>query len=170
MTTTRLQPAVALVLALLAALTTGCTEPSAPEGRELVVIKGERFFLEPALDQPTRTIGLGNRELIEDRGGMIFVFPRAQRREFVMRNCPYPIDIAYLSEEGRVMVMHEMLPEEPKSETESDLVYEYRLKRYSSRFPTRFVVEVQGGTWQRLGLAAGDLIEFDIESLKARAR
>ncbi len=155
----------------LALGTVACNhEPRVPEGRELVTIKGERFFLEPALDQATRFKGLGGREAIEPDGGMLFVFPTPRPLAFVMRDCPYPIDIAYLSEAGTVMTMHEMEPEEPQRPGESDIAYEMRLRRYPSMYPCRYVVEVAGGTWERLGLEVGDAIDFDRERLKAIAR
>ena len=166
------RPHVARVAALFAiAITAACSnEPGAPDGRELVIIRGEHFYLEPAIDPATRETGLGGRESIESDGGMIFAFPTPRVQAFWMRNCLADIDIAYLSETGRVMTMHAMKAEPPKRTGESDLAYSNRLTRYPSRFPSRFVVEVAGGTWDRIGLAEGDVISFDIEGLKARAR
>jgi uncharacterized membrane protein (UPF0127 family) len=157
-------------IALCAASVACSNDPGVPEGRELVTIKGERFYLEPAIDDATRFKGLGGRETIEPNGGMIFVFPQPRQLAFVMRDCLAPVDIAFLSETGRVMTFHEMTPEEPQKPGESDLAYENRLPRYPSRFRCRYAVEVAGGTWDRLGLAEGDVIEFDIDGLKARAR
>jgi hypothetical protein len=157
-------------LALCAASVACSNDPAVPEGRELVTIKGERFFLEPAIDEATRFKGLGGRETIEPSGGMIFVFPQPRQLAFVMRDCKAPIDIAFLSESGRVMTIHEMKPEEPQKPGESDMAYETRLPRYPSRFPCRYAVEVAGGTWDRLGVREGDEILFDLDGLKARAR
>lgn len=164
---------VAGAFVLAAALTpVSCNHesPQTPNGRELVIIKGERFYLEPALDDHTREIGLGGRESIEADGGMIFVFPAPKPESFWMRNCLTDIDIAYLSETGRVMTIHEMKTEPPKKPGESDLAYFNRLKTYPSGFPTRFVIEVAPGTWERLNVQPGDVVSFDLEGLKARAR
>lgn len=138
--------------------------------RARVKIATTTFDLELALDEPSRIRGLSGREEIEPRGGMLFVFPDAQVRAFVMRNCPTPIDIAFLDDAGRVLVIHEMKVEEPQREGESDFAYESRLPLYMSRFPSRFAVEVRGGTLRTLDLKPGDLIRFDAEGLKARAR
>lgn len=135
-----------------------------------VVISGETFHLEPALDDATRFLGLGGRKEIAKDGGMLFVFPYAARQSFVMRDCPIPIDIAYLDPAGRVVRIHEMVPEDPQKPGESDYDYNERLHRYDSRFPAQFVVEVAGGRLREIGLGEGDLVKFDVQGLKARAR
>ncbi len=139
--------------------------PTAP-----VTVKGERFIMELALNEPARIRGLSGRETIDPKGGMLFVFPRSDRHEFVMRDCPAPIDIAFLDSAGRVVAFHEMTPEEPRREGESEFQYEMRLKRYPSRFPAQFAVETAGGRLASLGVKEGDKIEFDAEALKARAQ
>lgn len=145
----------------------GCQEQR--EGRERVVIKGETFWLEPALTDATRIKGLSGRASIEPDGGMVFVFPRPAPLQFVMRDCLTDIDIAFLDGSGRVLAMHEMTVEEPRRENESEIDYELRLKRYPSRFSSQIVIEVAPGTWDRLGLKEGDLVELDAAGLKERA-
>lgn len=147
-----------------------CEESQGPEGRERVVIQGETFWLEPALDADTRNKGLGGRTEIDAHGGMVFTFTQAMQLYFVMRDCLVDIDIAFLDGTGRVTAIHEMPIEEPQREDESDLDYENRLVRYPSKFSAQFVIEVASGTLKRLGLKNGDLVELDTVSLKARAR
>lgn len=156
------------IMLLMTASLASCEEPSRP-GLERVKIKGETFWLEGALDSPTRIKGLGQRESIPKDGGMIFVFPTSERLEFVMRDCTFDIDIAFLDDTGRVVAIHTMVVE-PKLPGESDIVYENRLKRYSSRFASRMAVEVQAGTFARLGLQTGDMIELDAAGLKMRTK
>ena len=130
----------------------------------------ERFELELAPDDATRYLGLGGRESVARNGGMLFVFPNATLRAFVMRDCPIPIDAAFLDGAGRVVAIHEMVPEPPQGEGESDFAYENRLRQYSSRFASQFVVETAGGRMREIGLQVGDLVAFDTEGLKKRAR
>ena len=144
--------------------------PTPPPGRELVTIAGEHFFLEPALDTRARTRGLGGREQIEPDGGMVFAFPYKAPLQFVMRDCPIPIDIAYLDDTGRVVRLYEMAVEPARGPDESAMAYEMRLTRYPSELPVRYVVEVAAGTWRRLGIKQGDQFTLDLEGLKARAR
>lgn len=161
--------AIALVgLIAVACGDTGLTDDGVE--RTKVVIAGETFRLEIADDDDSRILGLSHRDSIAERGGMIFVFPRDQRLQFLMRHCLVEIDIAFLDASGRVVALHEMVVEPPQREGESDLAYESRLQRYDSRFKARFAVEVAGGTLRALGVETGDRIDFDVEGLKARAR
>jgi uncharacterized membrane protein (UPF0127 family) len=159
-----------LVIAAIAALalsTAGCREETDADVAR-VKVKGESFYAEVAAKDATRMRGLGGRDHIEDDGGMIFVFPRAERRQFVMRDCLVPIDIAFLDGSGRVLTTYTMPIETPRQEGESDMDYENRLERYSSRFPCEFVLELKAGTLERLGVEEGDLVQFDVAGLKAR--
>jgi len=131
----------------------------------------QAFFLEPALDNPTRFKGLSDRTTIDDDGGMIFVFTNSAVRKFVMRDCPIPMDIVYIDTGGRVIAAHAMVPEDPKGENESGDDYENRLKRYSSRFATELVIELQAGMIQKMGLEEGDVLKVDgLKDLQARAK
>jgi uncharacterized membrane protein (UPF0127 family) len=176
--TRRTSAAFTMSLAALATTLSGCSSESssgaqlAPSGLPTapVTIKGERFIMELALTEATRLRGLSGREVIDPEGGMLFVFPYSGRHEFVMRDCPAPIDIAFLDAAGRVVAFHELNPEEPRREGESQFDYEMRLKRYPSRFPAQFAVETAGGRLAALGVKEGDRIEFDAEALKRRAQ
>lgn len=141
------------------------------EGEKVpVVVAGRTFMLEPVLDEKSRTRGLGGRASIEPDGGMLFVFPYAGRLEFVMRDCLTDIDIAFLDDAGRVLTMYTMNVEPPMAPGESATAYEFRLKKYPSRFPTALVAEFAGGTLEKLGVKPGDRFEIDLPPLKARAK
>jgi len=162
----RLLPFAALALCLV--LIGACTEEQAENDLVKVTIKGKVFKLEPALDHATRVVGLGGRESLTENGGMIFVFKRAQRQAFYMKDCLMDIDIAYLDDSGRVTAVYTMPKEELKREDETMLQYELRLKRYPSRFPSSIALEVRAGTFADLALEEGDVIDLDIAGLKAR--
>lgn len=159
-----------LVMIALAGTQIGCeSTPPAPPGYERVTIDGRTFTLELALDNPTRTKGLSGRTEIDPEGGMLFVFPYAEKRQFVMRDCPVPIDIIFLDGTGRVTATHAMAVE-PREPGETDQVYERRLKRYSSRFAAQFAIELAGGTLAGLSVEPNQLIELDVERLKGLAK
>lgn len=160
---------LALLAATLTLLTTSaCSAPAATEAPQTVQIKlkGKTFTLETALDVPTRTLGLGNRESIPENGGMIFVFPYPKVQSFWMAKCLVDIDIAYVDDNGSVLTTYTMLKEPPKAENETQYDYESRLKGYSSRFPCRIVLEFKAGTLDALGVQPGDQVTLDLESLK----
>jgi len=129
-----------------------------------VEIAGERFVLDTALTPVQRTLGLSFRDEIAADGGMVFAFRRASMKAFVMRDCLVPIDILYLRDDGTVINTHAM-EVEPRREGESDFRYESRLRRYRSGAPTRLVVELAGGTIERLGIGRGDRVVGDFERL-----
>ena len=139
-------------------------------GPEVVKIKGKTFTLDLAADNPTRMLGLGGREVIPEDGGMLFVFPESRGLRFVMRDCPVAIDVAFLDPEGVVTAVHHMPPEEPQGPEETDMLYENRLAKYSSRFAAQFAIELKGGKMEELGIKAGDKIDLDLARLKRLAR
>jgi uncharacterized protein len=153
---------------------------------EKVTIAGKTFKLELAATDESRHHGLSGRTDIPEDGGMLFVFPArsVQTHGFVMRDCPVPIDIIYLDVAGRVVNTHKMVPEPPRSEAEKvestptgypawfkqNAQYEARLKQYSSRYPSQFVIELKGDTLDTLKVKNGDKIALDLDRLKKLAK
>ncbi len=175
----------ALTLSLVATTVLGtaaCDEQEGAVSANVAPVKiaGKTFHLEVAADTPTRMKGLGGRTTIAEDGGMIFVFTPSQTtvQNFVMRDCPIDIDIMYLDGAGRVLTTYTMKAEAPRAKDGSEgkdgdltnMKYEERLKRYSSRFPAPFVIELRAGTIDRLGVKEGDEVAFDTGGLKGRAR
>lgn len=176
--------AVMVAAVVATAAMCGCDDQNAASAKVMPVkIAGKTFYLEVAADESVRLKGLGQRTHIEDDGGMIFAFSPAQSgvKSFIMRDCPIPIDIMYLDGAGRVLTTYTMPPEEPRKadgsegkagdwDSKEGQAYDRRLKGYSSRFPTPFVIELQGGMISKLGVKEGDLVSFDISGLKKRAK
>jgi hypothetical protein len=101
---------------------------------------------------------------------MLFAFRSEDVRGAVMRDCPVPLDIAFLDASGRVVALHAMRPEPVRRADESTNDYEARLPVYSSGVPAQFVVETAGGRLAEVGLRLGDRIGFDVASVARRAR
>lgn len=172
--------ALGVICALsIAAGFTGCDEKTSAN-TATVKIGGRSFLLELAITDKTRFRGLSERTFIEPDGGMLFVFPSSMVmvHGFVMRDCPIPIDIIYLDPSGRVLASHAMTPEPPRDPARGEgtpadaenQAYNSRLKQYSSRFPSQFVIELAGGTLKQLNLKEGDQIEFDRAGLLKRVQ
>lgn len=156
----------------LALLLSGGVCSAQDSGTELVWVPlgGETFQLELALDAQTRQRGLSGRDSIPRGGGMLFVLPSARPFAMVMRDCPKPIDVAFLDAQGRVMAIHAMAPEPPRKPGEPRIVYESRLPAYPSGVPVQFAIETAGGRLAAVGLAVGDVVRLDFAKLAARAR
>lgn len=148
----------------------GCDKTPADAGKMEMKIGGKSHVLEIVDDDAKRQLGMGGRTSIPDGTGMIFVFKNSISREFLMRDCPIPIDIMFLDGAQRITAMHTMTVEEPRKSTESAEQYEKRLKKYSSRFSCQFAIEIAGGAMKGLNLKTGDKLEFDGEALKKRAK
>ena len=156
--------AAALALLLLALVAAAAPEVV------FVRLGDESFTLELALDPARRMRGLSGREEIPRHGGLLFVLPRPQPFAMVMRDCPVPIDVAFLDGDGRVVATHEMRVEPPRRPEESPFAYESRLPVYESGAPVLFAIETAGGRLREVGLAVGGRVSLDGAALVARAR
>lgn len=146
---------------------------ASPKGdRETVTIAGEVFHLEIANNDVTRQTGLMHRTSIPDDGGMLFVFPDAQKRSFWMAYCLVDMDLIFLDARGRVTATHRMKTQAPRGADESRFAYEQRMRStdYASRFAAQFAIELKAGSLDRLKIAVEDRIDLDLARLKAAAR
>lgn len=146
------------------------SSPAGGGGREALTIAGETFSLEVAADDASRERGLMGRTEIPTDEGMIFIFPRAERRSFWMGHCLIDIDVMFLNEAGRVVAVHAMTAEPPQGPNESDAAYRDRMPDYPSGAPAQFAIELRSGTIERLGIEIGDRIDLDFRRLKELAR
>jgi uncharacterized membrane protein (UPF0127 family) len=137
------------------------------EGRVLVRIGSATLHVEIAADARTQYRGLSGRDVIDPGGGMIFIYPTPRPLTFVMRDCPVPIDIAFLDPDGRVISLHTMQPDPPRRQGEAAAAYEARLRRYPSPLPAQYALETAGGRLRELGLRSGQRVEFDRRALLA---
>jgi len=157
------------VMLFAAASLSGCQRGQSNPVTEQVVIAGEKFQLEVAQDEATRTNGLMGRTEIASDGGMLFIFPTSQLRSFWMGNCLVDMDIMFLDPYGRVTAIHTMKTEDPQREDESEVAYQDRMPGYSSVYATQFAIELRAGSIERLGVDVDDKIELDLARLKAMA-
>lgn len=160
---------VLVALALAPAWGARGDAPTTPE-HVWVSLGGETFELELASTPAQRYRGLSDRGRVPRNGGMLFVWPRSQPLAMVMRDCPAPIDVAFLDESGRVVTVHEMSPEPPRRRGESAREYEHRLPVYASGAPVQFAIETAGGRLRALGIAPGAQVALDVEGLTRLAK
>jgi len=130
-------------------------------------IGGQRFLLEVAADPQSMYRGLGGRSVIPPLGGMLFAYRAPGPLAFVMRDCPIPIDVAFLDPEGRIVNVHTMKPQPPRRAGESAAAYEARLPSYPSAAPAQYAIELAGGRFAELGVGRGDRVEIDFAALPA---
>ncbi|MFH1255027.1 MAG: DUF192 domain-containing protein [bacterium] len=94
--------------------------------------------------------GLMNRDSLEVNSGMFFIFSDEKARSFWMKDTLIPLDMIFISKNGRV---NEMTTQEPCPETGTCQVYE-------SKSPAQYVLEINAGQAEKWNMAIGDIVEI----------
>ena len=136
-----------LTTLLLLAPLLGC----ASGGSHWVELKGERFAVEIADDGPERSRGLMYRDQLAAGTGMLFLHDIEERQAYWMKNTRIALDILYFDDDGKLVAQQRDVP--PCSAGN-------RCPSYPSKFPARYVLELNAGSAAKLNLENGDEIEF----------
>lgn len=123
--------------------------PHAFEDLKSVTLNGQTIRVTVADTPETRDQGLSGRESIAPDQGMFFVFPEAGYYSFWMKDMLFPIDILWLSYDGRVVyIVENATPESyPNTFTSSDV-------------PARYVLELSAGFVKQYTVNLGDKVYF----------
>ncbi|RYC53410.1 hypothetical protein DN53_04100 [Flagellimonas olearia] len=97
-------------------------------------------------DYETQT-GLMYRESMEQNQGMLFIFPDVAMHYFYMKNTEIPLDIIYIDDARKIASFQKNA--RPNDETS-----------LSSEVPIKYVLEVNAGLSDTLGIQVGDSIAF----------
>lgn len=140
-----------------------CSQEASPAGLPTVAVRigGQMFHLEVAATPEARFQGLSDRATLADDAGMLFVFPEAEPRAFVMRRCLIPLDVVFLSPAQRIVAVHRM-------SVEAINTPERKLKRYESEWPAQYAIELPAGSIDTFGLREGQKIDLPLDALKPR--
>jgi len=96
--------------------------------------------------------GLGGRDDMDGKDGMLFLFDVPDRHGIVMRDMRFPIDIVWLHE-GRVVDIAPAVPTEPG-------VPHHSLSVYRPRTDATMVLELLAGYSAQHGLEIGDTLRL----------
>jgi uncharacterized protein len=107
------------------------------------------FAVELALTPEQQELGLMFRPSLAPDAGMLFDFGATKPASFWMKNTLIPLDMLFITADGRVADIHEHAV--PLSE---DVI--------QSSVPVRAVLEVKGDTVAQLGIRVGDVIHNPI--------
>ena len=99
-----------------------------------------------------RALGLGGRDSLPPNRAMWFVFDDAAPRNFWMRGMRFPLDIVWVSDGYVVTGVAERVPH-PAPGTPSG-----QLPNYSSIVPVRYVLEINAGIADELGIVPGSRV------------
>lgn len=95
----------------------------------------------------TRARGLMFASPLEQNEIALFVFPHSERHAFWNKNVEFPLDLAFLDENGKVVDLKNL-----EAQSESSV-------RPDSA--ARFVVEASHGTFDRLNVSMGDYLLYE---------
>ena len=119
--------------------------PSAHAG-ELPLKIGKHAISAEVADTPAaREHGLMQRTRLCANCGMLFVFPRAARYGFWMKNTPLPIALAFIGGDGRVINIVEMRP--------------YSVDVHYAQADALYALEMNSGWFAAHGVNPGDPVE-----------
>lgn len=126
-----------------------------PQIRKLPTIEmslaGQPFSIELAFKNADRIRGMMFRRSMPANTGMLFIFSQPEQRSFWMKNCLIDLDVAFLGADGRILNTWTMKASAPDAADYGS---------YESAGPMKYAIELPAGTLARVGLKAGDLIEF----------
>ncbi len=135
--------------ALLVCLSIGLCACAARAAGPSVDLKGHHFQIEIAEDDAARARGLMFRDSMPADHGMLFLFDHPAVQTFWMKNTRIPLDILYFDENYKLVSVSERTPP-----CQSDPCPEY-----PSSGPAQFVLELNAGTADKLGVKPGDVLK-----------
>ena len=112
------------------------------------------FPVELAVEPDERIRGLSGRAALSPGTGMLFVVEVESRFRFWMREMEFPLDIVWIGAGCRVVDISVNVPPPEPGTALADL------PRYSPGVPALYVLEINGGEAEALGLGVGDPVEF----------
>ena len=150
-TTTATSPAVLFratllraVLAVVLLLLVGACRAGEP----WVEVGGQRYYVEIADEDDERSRGLMYRDELGATEGMFFIWGQPAPRSFWMLNTRIPLDIVYIGPDLEIVGWS---LDTPPCRTR-------RCPGYPGGAPAQYVLEVNAGEMERLGVQIGDSV------------
>jgi len=123
---------------------------SGPLKQMQISVGSQTFSVEVADSLKSRAKGLSERESMEEKTGMYFIFPIKAKYSIWMKDMYFPLDIVWIAD-GKVVGFKE-LAETPGS---NDLL---ELPTYYPPEPVNAVLELNAGSVKKFGLKVGDAV------------
>lgn len=103
-----------------------------------------------AEDQNQRRKGLMNRTELAENQGMLFVYPDSELRAIWMKGTLLPLDVLFLSSDGKIISIYENLTPCVSGSCEI----------FDSRFPAKYILEVNTGFIKNHNIDVGQYINL----------
>jgi uncharacterized membrane protein (UPF0127 family) len=125
-----------------------------PQNISWVCFGSSCFKVELALTPEQQAMGLMNRTHLDADKGMLFIFSQDGIYPFWMKNTLIPLDMIWMGSGGRVVFIAK--DEQPCGPLECPAI--------NPEVPARYVLEVNAGAAERIGLVEGEKIEIEISA------
>ena len=103
------------------------------------------FTVEIAKTPSERRRGLMFRPPLDEKSGMLFIFPDLAKRSFWMRNTLQSLDILFADNHGKIVTVH------TRTIPNSDSTYQ-------SEVPAQFALELMAGQVEASGISVGNAL------------
>lgn len=117
-----------------------------------MTIKGKPFTVEIAKSDIQVQRGLMYRDSMPADRGMLFIMSAYEKTNFWMKNTRIPLDIIFLDKTGKVIDIHDRKPFDELG--------------MGPDVPVQYVIELNEGMSQKIGLKKGDTVEIPAKYAK----
>jgi hypothetical protein len=118
-------------------------------GQEKVAVE-----IELAKTKEERKQGLMYRESLDNKKGMLFIFPQQRKHNFWMKNTLIPLDIIHISADKKIVDCLKDIPPCDRKET---------CPVYSPNSRSKYVLEVNSGFCDKYKINQGDVVKFSLQ-------
>ncbi|MDD4938221.1 MAG: DUF192 domain-containing protein [Candidatus Shapirobacteria bacterium] len=110
-------------------------------------LNGHDYQIEIAQTITQKSQGLSHRDQLCSNCGMIFLFNYQSTLPFWMKDTLFPLDLIWIDSDGKIVDI------QTATETNSQ-------KIYKNSSPAQYVLEINAGDCQKIGLKTGDIVDL----------
>jgi len=111
--------------------------PNLKTNQKVVKVNGVEINVEVAKSNEERAKGLSNRSSLDEKSGMVFIFPKDSKPVFWMKDTKIPLDIIWIFDNKIIGIEKNVQTEIDKKDDE--------LKKYAAPSTSNYVLEVNAG-------------------------
>ncbi len=124
-----------------------------PTGTTTIKLGNTQYSMEIAKTPSQQYKGLGGRTSLCPNCGMIFVFPFNSILPFWMKDTLIPLDMIWIKDDGTIVSIQ-------TAPTDSDPSNPKKI--YQNSVPAKYVIELNAGDAQKIGLKENDKININL--------
>lgn len=127
-----------------------CSFPDSSVERRMIEVGGQKLEAEIPRTARQKEKGLGGREYLSEKKGMLFIYEEAERRPFWMKDMRISLDFIWIRD-GRVVEISDNI--HPREAQPPDTL--------TPKEKADMVLEVKAGTTDKYGIEVGDRVEVN---------